>query len=150
MLKVVGMGNALRGDDSIGSYVVEQLEKEKLPVPLSLTDVGSDAFSLLEHLTGPDPVVVVDCARMGANPGTVKKIHLNDETVGQVSSAVSLHGFSFVEMYQMAKSLGQITDCQIIGVEPKSIEFGESLSDEVSETVPSIINMILKEAERYA
>ena len=55
----------------------------------------------------------------------------------------------FGEVFKMAEQFGQMADCTIIGVEPKSIEFGQKLSDEVKQSLPSIINMVIEEAKKY-
>jgi Ni,Fe-hydrogenase maturation factor len=49
----------------------------------------------------------------------------------------------------MAEKFGPKPDCSIIGIEPKSINFGEKLSDEVKQSLPSIIKMVIEEATQY-
>jgi len=150
MLKVIGLGNALRGDDSIGPYIIEKLSEKENPVPLTLIDAGSDAFTLLEHLILDDPILILDCADMGKAPGEIVSFTLNDATIKAVESAVSLHGFGFGEVYNMAKSLGKMAECKIIGIQPKEIEFNCGLSKEVEAAVPQIINLVMEEAKKHA
>ena len=49
----------------------------------------------------------------------------------------------------MANQFDQVAECTIIGIEPKSIEFGQKLSNEVKQSFPSIINMFIEEAKKY-
>lgn len=149
MLKVISLGNTLRGDDSVGPVVVDQLRNIDLPIPLTLIDAGSDAFTILEHLIEEDPVLIIDCAKMGKEPGQVKKINIDETAIQTIDKSISLHSFGFGEVYQMAKEIGDVAECKLIGVEPKSIEFGQELSDEVKASIPSIVNMVIEEANKY-
>jgi Ni,Fe-hydrogenase maturation factor len=50
----------------------------------------------------------------------------------------------------MANALGITAECSIIGVQPKTLDFGDRLSEEVKGSVPEIINLIITEANKYA
>ena len=149
MLKVISLGNELRGDDSIGPAVVNELRTMDLPDHVTLIDAGADASAVLEHLIAEEPVLLIDCAQMGKQPGEVVKFKVNDSNIKSFEKSISLHGFSFGEVFKMAEQFGPIPDCSIIGIEPKSIEFGQKLSDEVKQSLPSIINMVIEEAKQY-
>jgi hydrogenase maturation protease len=150
MLKVIGVGNILRGDDGIGPVVIEQLRKEATILPVDLYDAGGDAFFILEHLVASEPVLIVDCAKMGEQPGTVKKMVVNATSLNYIENMISLHGFGFAEVYKLAKKIGPVASCSIIGVEPKSILFNTGLSEEVNNTIPKIISMVVEESKKYA
>jgi hydrogenase maturation protease len=149
MLKVISLGNELRGDDSIGPAVVNELQSMELKEPVMLIDAGADAFTVLEHLIADDPILLIDCAHMGKQPGEVVKFKIDDSNIKSFEKSISLHGFSFGEVFKMAEQFGKIPDCTIIGVEPKTIEFGQKLSDEVKQSLPSIIKMVIEEAKQY-
>jgi len=149
MLKVISLGNELRGDDSIGPVVVNELRTMNLADPVTLIDAGADAFTVLEHLMADDPILLVDCAQMGKQPGEIVKFNVDHSNIKSFDKSISLHGFSFGEVFKMAEQFGPIPNCSIIGVEPKTIEFGQKLSDEVKQSLPSIINMVIEEAKQY-
>jgi hydrogenase maturation protease len=150
VLKVIGLGNTLRGDDGIGPKIIELLNEKKYPAPLFTVDAGADAFTVLEHLILKEPILIIDCAEMGKEPGEIVNFTLNDVTIQSIEKAVSLHSFGFGEVYQMAKSMGKIAKCNIIGVQPKQIEFNTGISSEVEASIPKIINWVIKEAKKYA
>lgn len=150
MLKVIGLGNALRGDDCIGPHIIEVLKKIDIPVPIQLFDFGSDAFSLVEHLAGNEPLLIIDCAKLGKAPGTVLRFELNEQALKTIDQAISLHGFSFGEVYRMAQAIGQVAPCRVIGIEPKALVFGTGLSEEVNQSVDTIINLVIEEAKKHA
>jgi hydrogenase maturation protease len=142
MLKVIGIGNALRGDDAIGPIIIEKLIEEKKDTPAVFIDAGSDAFTVLEHLLEKDPLLIIDCAKMGMDPGDIKLFDVDDASIKEVSKIVSLHGFGFADVYRMGKSIGDVAPCKIIGVEPKTVAFDIHLSDEVKKSIPEILKLI--------
>ena len=149
MLKVLGIGNTLRGDDGIGPIIIDELMKRDLPDSIQLYDIGSDAFSIIDHFEKEEPVLVIDCAQMGKEPGEVVKFDVKDENLPILDKAISIHGFGFSDVYKMAKNLYENIQCTIIGVQPKSLEFNTGLSKEVKNKIPSIIKMVMEETNKY-
>ena len=149
MLKIIGLGNLLRGDDSVGPVIIQKLQKLTLSIPMELYEIGMDALAILEHLIGSEPILIIDCAKMGKKPGEIVKFKVDDSNINTFEKSISLHGFSFGEVFKIAGQFDQTADCTIIGIEPKSLEFGQKLSDEVKQYLPSIINMIIEEAKKY-
>ena len=149
MLKVVALGNSLRGDDGIGIAVLDELKKNRVAQKVVLLNIGSDAFTLLEHFIQTEPILIIDCARMGKSPGDVAKFRVDQTNLAWANDLVSLHGFSLAEAYQMAQKLGNVVDCHIIGIEPKTIEFNKDISPEVRQSIPVVIQMVMEEIEKY-
>ncbi len=149
MLKVIGLGNLLRGDDCVGPVVVREIAEGVHAASMQAIDAGADAFILLEHLLGSEPVLIVDCADMGLNPGQFVKFEVTEANLKQLSSSISLHGFSFAEVYQMARKMGRPAPCTVVGVQPKTIDFNSTMSFEVRQNIPLIIDAIVEEAKKY-
>jgi hydrogenase maturation protease len=150
MLKIVALGNLLRGDDGAGPTIVQKLTALDLGTEIELFDAGADAFILLEYLMQKDPLIIIDCAQMGKNAGDYVVFPVKKSNFETLSSTISMHGFSFAEIYKMALALGDAAPCTIIGIEPKSINFNEGLSIEVEKSIPLIIKFIIEEAKKYA
>ncbi len=150
MVNVISLGNDFCGDDGIGPRVVERLTKQKLPIPTKFINAGEDAFILLEYLVQSAPVLLVDCARMGTAPGTVRRFNAAEVLLHTANQLISMHGFSFAEIFNMAKALGTPAPCTVFGIEPKNVQFGSALSDEVETSIPLVVNMILEEIKNYA
>ncbi len=146
MIKIIGLGNALRGDDAIGPEIIEILEAMGENDAWQLIDAGADAFTVLEHLLGDTPVLLIDCADMKIAPGGVKMFTVEEASLAEISKHVSLHGFGFAEVYRMARQLGQCAPCKIIGVQPREVAFDRELSLEVKKAIPEILNLINREA----
>lgn len=150
MLNVIGLGNFLKGDDAIGPVVIEKLSRLFDKSQLNLVDAGADAISVLDYLLGKDPVLIIDCAKMGKVAGDVVEFDVNEANINLAYNTFSLHGFRFGDIYKMAKTIGQVASCKIIGVEPKHLNFNESLSSEVEASIPKIINIVKMEAKNDA
>jgi len=149
MLKVLGIGNTLRGDDGIGPVIIEELKKLDLPDSINLIEIGSDAFSIIDHFENKQSVLVIDCAQMGKDPGECVKFDVKNENLPILDKAISVHGFGFADVYKLAQNLYEDIQCTIIGIQPKSIEFNTGLSEEVKNNIPLIINMVMEETEKY-
>ena len=150
MLKVIGIGNILRGDDGIGPAIIRHLENKFSPELIQLYDAGSDAFAVLDHLIQPQPVIVIDCAQMGSRPGTIQVVTVRDSDYIDKNLGISLHGVSLAEIWQMARSMGETPALTVIGIEPKKIAFNSDLSEEVKNSIPAAVKIIVEEAKKYA
>jgi len=150
MLKVIGLGNELCGDDGIGPVILNELRRQVHQVPVDLIHAGSDAFIVLDYLLQPDPVLIIDCARMGRKPGAIAKFRATQIQPPWINNSISLHGFSMGDVLKMARDLGYTTECMIIGVEPKILDFNTGLSDEVSRNIPAIVQLVMEEIKKYA
>lgn len=149
MLTVIGIGNVLRGDDGIGPHIISELQKQDVPNSIRLIDIGSDTFSIIEHLVNEDPVLVIDCAQMNKNPGDVFKFKVSEKNLSYVDNTISLHGFGFSELYKIAEKLNDNILCTIIGIQPKSLEFNTGLSDEIKKNIPYIKSMVIEEINNH-
>jgi hydrogenase maturation protease len=121
-----------------------------LKVPMELINTGTDAFSVLEHLITKEPVLIIDCAKMGKKPGHVQKLKINEVNLQTIDKSLYLHGFSFAEVYKMAQSMGPVAPCSLIAIEPEQVAFNEPLSDVVRKQIPEIIKLVLEEAKTNA
>ena len=76
---VVGLGNSLRRDDSVGLRVAEDLTRyifDEDDVEVSQDVCGG--MRLMERMIGYDHVVVVDAAEIGERPGSVHVLSPGD------------------------------------------------------------------------
>ncbi len=148
MLKIIALGNTLRGDDGIGPVVLGRLGDMNIP-GMILLNLGSDAFHLLDHLLQPEPILLIDCARMGLEPGEIGKFTLDNRQLNRMDQFISLHGFSFSEIYHLASMLGPVAPCQCIGIEPAVLGHGKQLSSVVQSSIPTVIQMVFEEMHLY-
>ena len=150
-MKVIGIGNILRGDDGIGPAVIEALnEADYDPALFDARELATDSFSVLEEILTREKVLLIDAVDMKQQPGTVKVFDLNDNAPEHVDNLLSLHGMTFSEIFIIARKLGYTEQIKIIGIQPQTLEFGQPLSLPVKNSIDKIINLIMKEVNNDA
>lgn len=145
-IALLGVGSELRGDDAAGILLAEhagKLYKESLNNYCKLrVFIGSTAP---ENLTGeikafgPDHVLIVDSADMGKKSGKAELI--DPDKIGGLSFCTHSLPPKIITDY-LVQSLG--CGITIIGIQPKNIVFGSSLSKEVETSIKEISNIILE------
>ncbi|MDD4857057.1 MAG: hydrogenase 3 maturation endopeptidase HyCI [Candidatus Krumholzibacteria bacterium] len=138
---VVGVGNALKGDDGAGPALAAMLAARGASFPLV------DASEVPENYGGwvekqkLDAVVFVDAVEFGGAPGEWRLIPFED----LMHSASSTHRLSlhFLIRYLKEKWRGEAL---LIGVQPLSLKLGEGLSAEVDEGVTEIAACLMRAA----
>ncbi len=142
---IIGIGNLLCRDEGIGVHVIERMKAMELPGHVELLDIGTSTMDLISYLEGVRKLVVIDAMEAGGIPGTIYKCRPED-LVPAEGGPISLHEIGLLETLDMAKKKGLEIDTVIFGVEPKVLDWGTDLSDEVKSKIPAIIEAVLKEA----
>ncbi len=138
---VIGVGNPFRGDDGIGSAIIKSLRAENSQ-DFVLVDGGTDGLALLDQLAEYEKAIIIDAVQMLEAPGVVKSFTPAEAKIKIKSDVLSTHGFGLAEMLKLADELNIKTKITIIGIQPKNIDFGEGLSDEIKTQIPQIIKLI--------
>jgi hydrogenase maturation protease len=134
---VLGVGNLLLKDEGVGIHFVQRLQKKSLPPDVDVMDGGTRGLDLLMLMEGRKLVVVVDCARLGEAPGTVRVFGPKD-IVPEKNRGFSVHGLNLASALEFGKRLGMLPEVFIVGVEPESIAIEIGLSAVVREALPVI------------
>ena len=142
---VVGMGNLIYKDEGIGVHVIEEMKKMELPGHIELLDIGTSTMDLISYLKEVKKLIVIDAMRAGGNPGTIYKCKPED-LLPKDGSPISLHEIGLLETLSMAKKLHMEIETVIVGVEPEIMGWGMELTDEVRNSIPTIIEAVLKES----
>jgi hydrogenase maturation protease len=141
---IVGVGNLLLQDEGIGVHIIQALQDKELPPHVDLLDMGTSTMNLAFYLDGVKKLVIVDALKAGQKPGTIYQCRPED-LIADKEGPVSLHDLGVVESLSMSKKLGYSPEVVIIGVEPKTIDWGMELTEEVKKEMPNIIDAVLKE-----
>lgn len=142
-IAVLGVGSELRGDDVAGMLVAEEilkLKNKKIKKGRFKVFLGATAP---ENLTSeikrykPTHILMIDAADLGKKPGTIVLLK-PEETTGISFSTHSLPPRIMTD-YLLAN-----LDCEIIiiGIQPKRIDFGSRLSQEVEKAAKYISDAI--------
>ncbi len=145
---VLGLGNILLRDEGVGVRVVGAMEGMDLSAEVELFDGATAGLDLLDVLADRRKVIVIDAIDGRHKPGTVLRLG-SDDLAPRASADVSLHEIGLIEVLAAAKQLGIAPEeVVILGVKPKEVGYGLTLSAEIGGLVPKIIDLVLAELER--
>jgi hydrogenase 3 maturation protease len=140
---ILGIGNTLKSDDGAGIEVVRKLEilNTKLEINSNYQITKClDGGSAPENLTGeikrlkPDTLVIVDAVDFKGQPGEVRVIP--EERVSD--TGFTTHNMSMRTYINFLREDLPLLKVVIVGIQPKTVAFGEGLSPEVQKGVEEI------------
>lgn len=121
-LLILGIGNRLRADDGFGPMLIDRLQGNTETFLLDAGDVPENYLGVIEA-AAPEVVLVVDAVDLGAQPGDVALIEID-----QLSETTSsTHNASLSLLFKVLK----VPDVFIIAVQPRTTAFGAPISQPV-------------------
>jgi hydrogenase maturation protease len=146
-IKVIGIGQSLRGDDSAGLLAVrlwvKKFHSNGLPPGVQVELAELPGVGLLDLLEGARFAILVDAVHSGVASGTIHQLTADQlETYGGSASA---HGWGVAETLSLGKQLSPAnlpSELVIIGIEAGQLELGEGLSPEVASSLPEVARLI--------
>jgi len=146
-MRIIGCGNADRGDDAAGILVARRLRE----LGLDSIEHAGDGFALLELWHGSENVVLVDAVLSGAAPGTVSVWDAEFEPLRVQDCGCSTHGFGPAEAIEIGRALGRLPRrIRVYGIEAAQFEPGSTASPEVLKAVDRIVGELARSANTFA
>jgi hydrogenase maturation protease len=144
-IRIIGVGNALRGDDGVGSAVVRRLAS-RLPESVTLFEHGGDGMALLEIWRGAAWVMLVDAAQSGAPAGAIRRFEVAEQELPRGYFHASTHELGVAEAVELARSLRRLPQRLIVyAIEGADFAVGAGLSPAVADAVGPVVERILAE-----
>ncbi len=144
---IIGIGNVLLKDEGIGIHVINELEKYKLPSNVEIYDGGTGGFKLIDLMHGAKRVIFIDAVETGKAPGTITTFKSEDVRSMYPKKKYSLHDTDLLEVIKMVELLEHPPEIEIMGVQPKTINYGTTLSRELTDSIHDIISTIYNEID---
>ena len=144
---VIGIGNLLLMDEGIGVHTINELETHDLPKSIEIYDGGTGGFKLIDLMYGAARVIFIDAVETGKAPGSVTIFSAEDVHSIYNKKKYSLHDTDLMEIIKMAEMLGNPPMIEIVGIQPKTINYGTTLSKELAVSMSNIVNSVLKRIE---
>lgn len=148
-IAVIGIGNILLRDEGVGVHVAEALQQVNIDdtVDLQIIDGGTSPDVLLS-LEEVNKLIIIDAAKGNCEPGTVYRFR-PDELPHKNTGFDSMHEITFSQSLQIMNQLGlKPKDVIIFGIEPKEIDWGLEPSEELKNSIPDIVKIVLEEIKR--
>ena len=135
---ILGIGNRLRGDDAVGSILAERL-MQKVDNPII------DASDVPENYLGPveasaaDLVIVLDAADLGATPGDLSLIEMDQLKDISISTHTANLALLFKAIPQASRP-----DAVLIAIQPEQTEAGLGLSRSVEVAMEGLEKLLVQ------
>jgi hydrogenase 3 maturation protease len=135
---VLGVGSEMRSDDAAGLHVAAALERLALR-GVHVLDGGPAPENCTAEIRRlhPSHLIIVDCAHMGEEPGTLA-VFPPSEIAGV---SFGTHG---LPLSVLASYLSTEVGCivAVIGIQPSSVEFGETVSLPVQAAIAEAVDLL--------
>ena len=144
---VIGLGNPIVSDDSVGLRVVQRLKA--ILANRDDVDVTEDYWGglrLMERMIGYDRAIVIDAICTGAEPGTVHRL-----TPGSVSTqrSASAHDVNLPTALAFGRGVGAHLpandDISLIGIEAADLaNVGDRCTPAVEAAIPRAVDVAIQ------
>jgi hydrogenase maturation protease len=139
---IIGLGNPLLRDDSLGLRVARALRPLLEGTPnLEIDEDYHGGLRLMERLIGYDRAIIVDAIRSGAPVGTCHLLNPNDLPTRHSASSHDVDLVTALELGRQAGAhLPRSEDVHLVAIEVADVEtFGENLTPEVEAAIPAAV-----------
>ena len=138
-------GYPYQTDKGFGYHVSKKMEKINLPENVELMEVGESASMIPAFIADVEKLIVVDYFQTKDKPGTVVRLKIEGVPV-TIDGLTDIPKSHFMDTLQHLKVMGQCPETIFIGVVPQDIQTeGLSLTPEIEDKIPKVIDMVLAE-----
>lgn len=144
-IMVMGVGNVLLSDEGLGVHFLNVLSQDPLPESVELLEGGTAGLELVHLIKEVDYLIIIDAVNANDEPGAIFRFEPEDIRVMPAQFEVSFHQVGILEVLAMANILGTAPKTLIFGVQPKSLEMGLELTQEIQTVLPKVKDLVLQE-----
>ena len=149
---VLGIGNTILTDEGVGIHVIEYL-KNSYPENenVSFIDGGTLSFSLAGLIAEHQQLIVVDAARMGAEPGHVACYEGCAMDRYLTGNRQSVHEVGLTDLLDIARLSEHYPENRaLIGIEPANMEWGEKPTSLVAKAIPQAAQIVIEMIDKWS
>ena len=147
---ILGLGNPILSDDSVGFHVAQALMGRFDEGKVTVMESDVAGLSLLDLLLGYDRVVIVDSIQTrGGKAGHIYRLRPEDFAITR--HAVSPHDVNLLTALELGNRLGLDMPGEIVifAIEVQDVtNFSESCTPEVERAIPKVVEMVDEEVEK--
>ncbi len=149
-IKIIGVGNAWRGDDAAGLSVARRLRQDNLP-QVEIAESPGTGGSILEAWKDAARVIVVDAVVAGGSPGVIYRFDAHDPAATfPVSRSPSSHGWGLSEALALGKVFQDLPPSSLfMGLKGKILPSAAELSPAVGAAIPEAARRIAQDIQAW-
>lgn len=143
---ILGIGNVLLRDEGAGIHAMHRLQATfSAAHDITFIDGGTLSFTLAAYLQDCDNVIVLDAAELKSPPGTVKTLVGEQMDAFLGAARRSPHEVGLLDLFDIARLTDSLpANRALIGIQPKSIEWGMCATSPVERALPEVVNEAVK------
>lgn len=146
-IRIIGLGNGMRGDDAVGLMAARRIRQE-LGDKVEVIEAEMAGVDLIELMKGAHSVILIDAARSGQAPGSVHRLDASVSPIGGQVFPRSSHAIGVSEAIELARAMDVLPTTVIVyGVEVGNTEIGQPLSPPMGEALDQVLKQIIQECE---
>ena len=146
-IRIIGLGNELRGDDAVGLLAARRLRRA-VGNRTEVIEAEMAGVDLIELMKGARVVILIDAAKSGQNPGIIHRLDASDSPIGVRTFLRSSHALGISDALELARTIGVLPPRVIVyGIEAGNTEAGQALSSPVAKALDEIVGRIIRECE---
>jgi hydrogenase maturation protease len=145
VVRVVGLGNTLAGDDAVGVLAARRL-KAVPGLAAEVVDGELAALEVLDWMGGSRAVILIDAVRSGGLAGSIRRLDASTEPLPRSLFPHSTHAFNAADAVELGRTLGLLPPTVVLyGVEIGSADAGAALSPAVTAALPALVERVAQE-----
>jgi hydrogenase 3 maturation protease len=129
---IIAIGNYLRSDDGAGPRILDKL-KATDRVQLLNAETNIERYIEPIQQSGADVLLFIDCVHFGKEPGYAELLSIDKIEDHTMHS----HNISLKRIKEFFS-----VPAYVLGIQPGNLKVSESMSEEVTETVETIVDYI--------
>jgi hydrogenase maturation protease len=146
-IRIIGLGNGMRGDDAIGLVAARRI-RQAIGNHAQVIEAEMAGVDLIELMKGAHSVMLIDAARSGQAPGTIHRLDASAGPIGSQMFPRSSHALGTVDALELARAMGVLPATVIVyGVEVDNTEAGQRLSPLVATALDQVVQQVVRECE---
>ncbi len=146
---VVGLGNPILSDDSVGIRVARVLQGQIDQPGVTVTETSIAGLDFLELLPGYDRVIIIDAIQTdGGQAGQIYR--LGQGTLAPTRHSCTAHDISFATSLELGRKLGLNLppDITIFAVEVEDVvTLSEKCTPDVEKAIPRCVELVASELD---
>jgi hydrogenase maturation protease len=142
---VLGVGNTLLSDEGAGVHVIYHLQQHYPNLPnVTYLDGGTLSFTLAGPIAEADNLIVIDAARLEAEPGAMRIFVDADMDHFLGTGKLSVHEVGLADLIDIARLTDSLPARRVlVGIQPAQLGWGDQPSLSVAATIPEAATQIV-------
>jgi hydrogenase maturation protease len=144
---ILGLGNPIRADDSVGLCVARVLAGRLNSLEITVIEASVSGLDILDLLVGYERAIIIDAVQTkGGRPGQIYRLDPGALVVTRHST--NPHSVDFATALELSERLGLALprETVIFGIEVAEVDsFSEECTPQVVAAIPVCVDMVLQE-----